>query len=372
MKLLPAFRNFYRIIFLGAFMYSMRNSLTRFLSPHLIPSPEILLLMPEMKPQMIICARNQFNISAANEEGYSSFRNFFRGELNTSTDSEYDISWNGINNQPSDDILKKLFVSNFESLKFISNVTTKDIFILPQGHCKQIIKINERRVTRLHVEIESGAFQVFFTDQRRNLHFKIDETTFSGDPIFLETSTDIMQHRFYEVRFTETIRGDQGFCKSYPTGEFQTFKECNLASDDEEIIPVLGCLPPWMSPRNHCNETVTVPASKFNRLAFGQQSNIDLIRAGMAYSSRSCQGECNKKSVESKFYRQFNSISSNAIYIYFLALFKRTSEFPDFTEQDLLVDIGSNMGLFLGLSIVGILDFATELVLKCSNLRLLD
>ena len=350
----------------------MRNSLTRFLNPHLIPSPEFLLLMPEMKPLMIICARNQFNIAAANEEGYSSFATFFQGKLNTSTDDKYEISWNGISNLPSDDILEKIFDSNFESLKFISNVTTKDIFVLPQGHCKQIVSINERRVTRLHVEIESGAFQVFFTDKRRNLHFKIDETTFSGDPIFLETSSDIRQHRFYEVRFTEDIRGEKVFCRSYPTGEFQSFKECNLASDDENIMPVLGCVPPWMSPRNKCNETVTVPASKFDRLAFAQQSNIDLIRAGLSYSSRSCKGECNKKSVKSKFYRQLNSVSSNAIYIYFSALFQRTSEFPDFAEQDLLVDIGSNMGLFLGLSIVGILDFATELVLKCSNLRLVD
>ena len=112
-----------------------------------------------------------------------------------------------------------------------------------------------------------------------------------------------------------------------------------------------------LNPDHHCMSPRRVNQRQYEALQFFK--NVDYVRAGLDYTSTACTNPCRAVTIDSRLYREFKPTKENRIYIYFNAMVEVTHDLPSFIESDLLVDIGSNLGLWIGLSVLDLLDFVT-------------
>ena len=365
MELVVTFKRFYRTVAFILFLSSLYFSFGRYINDTPIQSTEHKLLKNfESMPSILICAKDQFDAEAAEEEGYPTFNLFYNGIVGNGSD-DFEVSWVGLKNRTYTELRNVLFRNYNEDLEFEEDVKATDYFTFPQGHCKNVKlnitgygKIDPLRIT---IKNESTAsFEVFITDQTKHLIFKIDETSISGDKIDFDIEQDIKKSKFYEVKITE-YNSYPTHCKEYE--HFYEYARCITDTDESEITPVLGCLPPWMArledlnPNLHCMTPRRVNQRQYEALEF--LKNVDYVRAGLDYTSSACPNPCREVTIDSKFYREFRPTIKNRIYIYFYPMVEVTRYIPSFTEGDLLVDIGSNLGLWIGFSVLDLLDFIT-------------
>ena len=360
MELVVIFKRFYRSVAFIIFLSTLYCSFNRYINVTPIQSTETNLLRNVQLPSILICTKNQFDFQTAKEEGYPTFNLFYNGIIGNGTD-DYEISWAGLNNRTYQDLINVLFKNNNKDLEFEDHINVTDLFILPQGHCKRLRfnftghgKIDPVKIT---IKNESTAsFEVFITDMSKQMWFKIDETSFTGDIIDFDIAQDVKKHKFYEVKINE-YNSYPSHCKEYEN--IYDYAICIASTDASNIIPVLGCLPPWMTFMEHlqCKTPKRVNQKQYEALEFFK--NMDYVLAGLDYTSTACTNPCRAVTIDSRLYRIFKPTKENRIYIYFNAMVEVTHDLPSFIESDLLVDIGSNLGLWIGLSVLDLLDFVT-------------
>ena len=360
MELGVTFKRFYRSVAFILFLSTLYCSFNRYINVTPIQSTETGLLSNVQLPSILICTKNQFDLQAAKEEGYPTFNLFYNGIIGNGSD-DYEISWAGLKNRTYQELTNVVFKNHNEDLEFEDHVTVKDLFILPQGHCKRLIfnftengKNDPLKITIKNSSIAS--FEVFITDISKQMWFKIDETSFTGDKIDFDIEQDVKRHKFYEVKINE-YNSYPSHCKEYE--KIYEYAMCIAYTDESKIIPLLGCQPPWMTFMEHkqCKTPRRVNQKRYEALEF--LKNINYVLAGLDYTSTACTNPCRAVTIDSRLYREFKSTKENRIYIYFNAMVEVTHNIPSFIESDLLVDIGSNLGLWIGFSVLDLLDFMT-------------
>ena len=172
MKLLVVFRRFYRTVAFALFVSSLYCSLTRYFKNIPIQSSSSETFPAYELPTILICEKNQFDWEAATAEGYHSFKSFYTGLVNGSAqaqEDEIEVSWGEIQvvrGMGRLTLIQKLFKSDGK-LTFGANVTAKDRFILPQGHCKGIKAISGYEdINPLVIEYRTGLLKCLSLTQK--------------------------------------------------------------------------------------------------------------------------------------------------------------------------------------------------------------
>ena len=123
------------------------------------------------------------------------------------------------------------------------------------------------------------------------------------------------------------------------------------------ILPTLGCMIPWISRRDGCTKHIQ-RLPKHQLLLNWILIIIDTNSwGGIEYKSQSCPTSCTLLSTHSeKILSSFSSVDYNSIFLYFGEEIKVENIVLSYDSTSLLVEIGSCLGLWLGLSVVGIYD----------------
>ena len=165
----------------------------------------------------------------------------------------------------------------------------------------------------------------------------------------------------FQVKLTENRKETQdGSCMNYPSLEHQSYTTCI----DEElrgfVVPTLGCMIPWMSELEQCAGNVT-------RLTNNHQIEkwlSDVIQEswrGFQYKSTRCPLPCNLITGKAS-YLLSGEYEHNIFGLYLEDEVKVERIMLAYGFTDLLVEIGSCLGLWLGLSVVGIFDIVVTIV----------
>ena len=93
-------------------------------------------------------------------------------------------------------------------------------------------------------------YHVFITDPYRQYNYAVDFASHQGDKI--KFKKDVKTY-FYKVtpKATKSRSADGGDCSE------NSFKECVQKNLEDIFLPVLSCIPPWMSDEKQCKETLT-------------------------------------------------------------------------------------------------------------------
>ena len=188
----------------------------------------------------------------------------------------------------------------------------------------------------------------------------------AGERISIIVDPEKPKYYEFQVKLTETrIETNDGSCINYPSPEHQTYTACV----DEElrgiVVPTLGCMIPWMSEQDKCT-------GHLERLPKYQQTEkwsfniiLDSWR-GAQYKSARCPLPCNILKANTLHYLHSGYITENLFGLYIEDDVKVERTVFAYSFTDLLVEIGSCLGLWLGLSVVGIFDI---LVLCVANVQ---
>ena len=206
------------------------------------------------------------------------------------------------------------------------------------------------------------------TDPARALYYRPAEVTMSGDRIYqtvLQANSTMKECKMYELHMKQMHwLKDQFQCTEYGQegSKYDSYAACVEEEDRREILPLLNCMIPWMSASDHCTKILNkTPEHALIRGAV--KSRLLKALAYVEYLSEACLPPCIRTDVQSRYLGSYTKVMpKNMINLYFDPTVKASSEEVAYGPTDLLVEIGSSLGLWLGLSSVSLFDMSLALI----------
>ena len=189
----------------------------------------------------------------------------------------------------------------------------------------------------------------------------------SGDKIDIDTSKYL--HVDYGVQLTSIINkvGDNS-CDNYPSQDHYSYEVCVRAELAGKVKPVFGCMIPWMSNKDACDKPVPITPSR-TKLIEWARSIVNDAFGGAEYYSENCKLPCSAYATHVS--RQAVSTSlqeETTIFIHIKRNVKVRKIVLSYDKTSLLVEIGSCLGMWLGLSVVGMFDIAAVAIVRVKQL----
>ena len=204
----------------------------------------------------------------------------------------------------------------------------------------------------------SEKMKVIIVDTARSPYYMLNSQTLKDEAIKQEQTYG----KYYSIRFEEISRmEDMGECTNYgEQAKFKTYADC-IANEQEQIFkPLLGgCMVPWLS----------APGS--SRTCKGRiQLNFSLFQDSVAefweiarVSGHAHTTSCLKPCVELQAYATLTSKEEGedfGVLLNFERKVKVTKYQKAYGLFDLVVEVGSSLGLWIGLSAIGVLDLLLQ------------
>ena len=191
-----------------------------------------------------------------------------------------------------------MFAPNLENIKFEwakeSNVTTRSI--IPFGLCK-VFEGYPQKFFEHAIEIHGNGkdkeiYHVFITDSMATPKYLLPKYLSEGEHIYMETEPMLEKEADYNIKLKETTvaSGDES-CSIYPTEIHAGYAECIQEENEEMVMPLLGCMVPWLSDKNPCQgQLVKLP--RHDELLKILKKIHQVGWAGYQYDSDSCLPPC--------------------------------------------------------------------------------
>ena len=322
------------------------------------------------RPIMItICKKHQFDRIQVEHLGYGHIQLYFNGKTNNVTT----MSWTGLTgNLTFNETLWKIFNPDLADIQVDVPSTTR--FLVPFGFCKVIEgslqQIVDKELDRFRITFIKGTYQVFVSDPAITLSFNLPYSTMTGDAIQMQSNSNASETRkleTYRVALKETnVKKGDGTCMDYLNDEENgNYTECIHKDNEKRILPVLGCMIPWLSQKDICLNPMVKPLN-FKKLEKWIHAMVNHGWSGTQYSAgSSCPTPCTFVSPHAKYHGLTNIVNrKNILDIYFEKVVNVETILPAYDFTALLIEVGSSLGLWLGLSVVGIFDVIVLVVTK--------
>ncbi len=325
----------------------MYDAVIKFLDPpHVYVQSQMNLKEVEM-PRIYICQVNQFNYTIANSFGYEYTTKYVLGQVMNSNK----ISWSG-NNSNVKDIQSKIYQLDKQNLPTV-NLETNLIFIQPVGYCLQVtdqktpISIFSTSDTKVNVidpyiandiRIEIGDPKADFIEIAPTYY-----GTYEG--LKIQIKLDI---------FDDSINRGKS-CTDYKVVKSK-YSTCLHTEITKTFMDSLGCLPQPIFHNNteNCDKPLANVSTK-NKEKFEKLSTkiygIEPIKHEKCRNPFTRMEISAKKMYHKKNYRKFGEIHlifDDEVTVHTLADIKGLF--------DLVTDLGSALGLWLGLSALNLFD----------------
>ena len=197
-----------------------------------------------------VCKTNQFDYSLARTLGYPNSTNYLTGKTNNTSV----LSWTGFKgNRTFQDTFDHLHRSGLDDIEF--DVTDGNIskrFLIPHGLCK----VYEGKAPKIYLQINLRSvkdlfiYHFYVSDPAMVNSFQLPYSLLTGEKIWFETmpNSTLKKYVEYNIQLKETtVRTKDGSCSNYPYHNHASYYNCVGDEMRENILPVLGCMVPWIS-----------------------------------------------------------------------------------------------------------------------------
>ena len=330
-----------------------------------------------------VCKVNQFD--QTNKIGFISENHYYEG---MSINKTY-ISWMGLEgNLTTNETVTDLFVSKGERVwlnQTNDNIgletTGKTATVLPNGQCKQFegppheLMASQKSwknyisIYLKGMKVDSTYF-VYVSDPAAAPKFQLPKPLLHGDRMEAKASNQSKVFYYNLVLTEKRVELDDGSCVDYPDAAgHDSYADCVEEENQKKILPVLGCMPPWLPDKAPCNKPFLKSTEEHEQIQQWIYSIYSRSKTGYHYEAESCLLPCTQISVHSTF-QDIKHISDPNYQLKFNLFFDEIIKVERvglaYGAVDLLIEVGSCLGLWLGLSVVGIFDI---IVLACIKIR---
>ena len=144
------------------------------------------------------------------------------------------------------------------------------------------------------------------------------------------------------------------------TAKFKTYADCVADELKRMFRPIIGCTPPWttgLDDKDVCNGRVTSDIGTF-RIKW-HELDRRITMSSMIDHSTACLKPCFEVNIKSIFLKA-KETKRKMVLLNFKKVVKVTRHIKVYGLIDLMVEIGSCRGLWIGLSALGVFDLVLE------------
>ena len=155
-------------------------------------------------------------------------------------------------------------------------------------------------------------------------------------------------------------------CKDVDT---TSFKDCVDNRIQGVFLPTIGCIPPWLSNRNQCN------GHYHWNLTGDPNYGINYVIPALTLKNLEEEHICKKCDFTTaeprlRYVEKLSSRKRTMAHISFQNKVSVTHKIPDYDFFDFVIDTGSSLGLWLGLSIFGLWELVIDAIQFISSSKL--
>ena len=364
MRKLSILRALFQLLALGLFVYQFQNSIFKYVTGPITTQTSTTTLKEIQQPLIYLCQEGQFNYTEARKIGYSYLTDFTMGKIADSNN----YTWNGrYGNISYHEIQDRIYNTDYNDVELLNSHTgelndfkkadTKMVYFAQFGFClniestKKFTNVRNTARSELYLVDPAGANKLSMYDSNAaKIIIGPTRVGYYDDMVFK-----------IEVRIHDTrIHHDQN-CMDY--GRMGTsYDSCVLNEMEKYLLKWYKCLPPWF-PKNSTLTCLKLDVIEVNdvNLTMHTQFSKYLTGLGMDTLLTTCLPPC--VSMRFKLHEVFhisNRINNAAVDV------KIKDEIIVYTDVyaydmfSLVVDLGSSLGLWLGLSALSIFDILVE------------
>ena len=340
----------------------MQNSLSYFLEKPVVQQTKTISYQNIEKPIIYVCQENQFNYAKALANGYETITAFTLGILNKSNK----VSWKGIyNNKTYQELLSTIYETDYSDFEAISydvvgnresknNIDSDDIYMVPYGFCKKLKQSRQR----INIEVKKNCILLVVDPAKENA-FRITNME-NGKGEFGPLNDQFFVGYNYEI---EVSIHDSSIFNGITCVDYDklgsTYGECIEKVMRSRLVNLYGCIPPWLPIRNKettCDDNNFIDISD-DKLSEFRDEILRVIKGLDLRMFNPCPSPCITMSLKKKELVKFsNRIKNGYIHVAFLDAVTIFTDVHAYDIFSLIVDLGSALGLWLGLSALAIFD----------------
>ena len=350
--------NIARVIFQALtfliFVYQLYQSLEKYFGFPVVQQRSFKEIKTIQKPEIYICQLTQYNYTKGLDLfGYKHTKDLLSGN----TRRLPTLSWSGKDTSLSYNELKRLvYDSNYTN--FVDNngyFSKNESFWLPHGYCKHLEKFEVE--TKISVGLHKRVRVIVVDPNKANRIRLVQE---HGSFFEMGHAEDkFVEEVINEISFEETNEQiyEGRTCTDYEKYD-TTYGDCVERKVEDQLFEWFGCIPPWFpTPKkkacgfNVSRETYDNKKKKINLELWKLLANWDMD------AMNKCKPNCKQLKTNLKeINRRVKDPSASWLHLYFKKSVVTTTEAYSFDIFALAVEIGSALGLWLGLSVLSILD----------------
>ena len=342
----------------------MHNSLTHFLEKPVVQQTKTTSFQNIERPIIYVCQENQFNYAKALENGYKTVTAFTLGRL----DKSDKVSWKGIyDNKTFQELLSTIFETDYsgfnaQSYDVVGNresrntIDTDEIYMVPYGFCKKLKQSRQR----INIAAEKSCIMLAVDPAKENA-IRITNME-NGKGEFGPINDEFFVGYNYEIEISihDSNLYNGITCVDY--GKLGTsYGECIENVMRSRLNKLYGCTPPWF-PVNKTEITCSdangfVDISDKELLDETNEEFNRFIKGLDLKMFKSCLPPCITMSMKRKELLKFsNKLNNGYFHVAFLDTVTVLTDVYAYDVFSLIVDLGSALGLWLGLSALTIFD----------------
>ena len=196
--------------------------------------------------------------------------------------------------------------------------------------------------------ISRYSFHMLITDPIYSSYINPDFTSMKGSAI----ASNVGKIYYFDARVSVLK-----VCKNLVTTSFKT---CVDDRFQKEFLPTMGCVPPWLSERNQCNGHI--PKNLTIMYHYGSKYITPALTLKNLEDEHICKKLCVFTTTEPnlRYAEDLSTKKITRVHIPFQKEVSVTEMIPDYDYFKFVIDIGSSLGLWLGLSILGLWDLLID------------
>ena len=355
------------ILLFSVFMFSiqMETSLENLMNPPIVVSEKKLTLSEIEPPMITICPSNQIDEEKLKTFGFDSYFDFLVGEINSSyptNTSFWDIFNSVLTYEPRTDV--EFHIVHEGKTKY--KMTDFDKQFYPKfGYCWEITDYVLHKDLQLNILGKVKHALVFLTDKLQKTKPALTLFNHRGVAIELDKTKDLTY--FIEIgikSFSHPQTPDD--CKDYTVNEYA---KCIDQAFDNFTLDVFECQPPWLTTRHACTDmkwkensnSMFEILSDFE-LLFKEIILFDIIEMKNFEAKKKCKRPC--KEIRSLIRPGFAQTSQGSISttLMFDEIVILTKDIVSYDFSNFLLDLGSSVGLWFGMSVLGLTDLGVNVL----------
>ena len=339
------------------FCYQMNTATMSLMNPPMVDSSYDRNITDDDLPLVTVCPTDQNNLNGSYSLEYGNLLNLLIGKIGGYFVPESNTSWTGSKNLTFKDLITEAFDSERVRDLDGDNLTNELVFIPGYGLCKEFSNITQEMT--LYNLNKEGEVRVLITNKNYRSFIMPDISSHTGSQILMKPNQD----QYYNVKIkveSECNRDKQ------PMNRLDYEKCVDDKIQKEFELNKIDCVPPWLSSHKQCKQTY--PGDFLDNFSpdFVKNYVMKVYTLNNIKHEHDCRQSCRK----TNYFVHVPHVIEDpnmAAQISFDPKVAVTEKVANYDMFKYIIDVGSSLGLWLGLSVLSVHDLLVIAVQFINN-----